>query len=203
MGNVDGYLNKKSWHPGSKKNLERVWLAEEQSKAQRIREHERASLVREERAWEMERDLACDEAAKRRGGVAWMYQSGPPSTSAKPKAEVRQEPGEKRTRTQAREDPGREEARLAKILEGIRSGIASSGGEAGDGSYGYVGIGCGDEEDEEDAFRIAQLPEAARRRELKRMRRQRKKRARRAKEEARRARLESAQRVLEEAGVAL
>ena len=198
MGKADGYLNKKSWPPGSKKNLERVWLAEEQANTRRISEDERARLVREERAWERERDLACDEAAKRRGGVAWIYQSSLPSTSAEPKrAEERHDPGEKRRKTQARDDPAREEARLNKMLEGIRSGIASSIGDADGGSYGYVGVGCGDEEDEEDAFRIARLPEAARRRELKRIQRQRRKRARREKEEARREKVREAKRVLE------
>ena len=206
MGNADGYLNKKSWHPGSKKNLERVWLAEEDAKERRRAEVERARVVCEERAWERERDLACDEAAKRRGGVAWMYQQSLPSSSAEPKpAEGRQEPGVKRRRSssQARDDPAREEARLNKMLEGIRSGIASSssGVEAGGGSYGYVAVGCGDEEDEEDAFRIARLPEAVRSRELKRIQRQRKKRARRAKEEARRAKVREAERVLKQAHV--
>ena len=198
MGKADGYLNKKSWHPGSKRNLEKVWKLEEEAKIRKLEEEVRAKQVREERDWERERDLTGDEAAKRRGGVAWMYQSAP-STSAKPNTEdgTRQD----KRRTQGNDDPARSQERLTKMLDGIRSGITSANGDPNGSSYGYVGVGCEDEEDEEDAFRIARLPEAERRKELKRIEKRRRKQKRREKEEARRARVAEAERVLEEAGL--
>ena len=200
---ANNYLNKKSWHPGSKRNLERVWKAEEEEKKQRVAVEERDKQLREEAAWEAEQELTADEAAKRKGGVAWMYQNGMPMTSAVAKGATAHavDVDKRRKQTQSRDDPARAEARLAKMLDGIRStGVPSAGGESG-GAYGFVGGEFQDEDDEDLAFRIAQLPEDERGKELKRIKKRERKEAKRAKEERRAREVQAARALLREAGI--
>jgi len=47
-----GYLGKKTWHPGSFKNIEKVWIAEQNFKNQEKRKAELLKKLKEERASE-------------------------------------------------------------------------------------------------------------------------------------------------------
>ena len=200
---ADSYLNKKAWHPGSTRNRERVWLAEQEHLRLEKEEEEKRKRRKEERDRELDLVLLASddlEKTKRRGGVAWMYEQGPPGTSfvsasasEDPKATTAAASGVHRSKGYQETD-ARAEARVAKMLDGIRrSGTAG----VGDGEYAFFGCQFEREEDEEDAWRLAMVPERDRQKALKRMRRKERKR----RSEARRREVAEAERVLREAGI--
>eukprot|EP01135_Chromosphaera_perkinsii_P006856 Nk52_evm11s621 gene=Nk52_evmTU11s621 len=47
---TSGYMNLKSFHPGTKRNVKRVWLAEQRAKEEKKRLEERDKILKEERA---------------------------------------------------------------------------------------------------------------------------------------------------------
>ena len=146
--------------------------------------------------------LASDdlEKAKRQGGVVWMYEQGLPGTSfvsasasEDPKATTAAASGVHRSKGYQEPD-ARAEAKVAEMLDGIRrSGTA----EAGDGEYAFVRCQFEREGDEDDACRLAMVPERDRQKALKRMRRKERKRW----SEARRREVPEAETVLREAGI--
>jgi hypothetical protein len=69
------FLSKKSWHTKNFANQEKVWLAEEQKRAEEQKTKELARQIQQERE-EEELDKVAGTKKKRDRGIDWMYEGG-------------------------------------------------------------------------------------------------------------------------------
>lgn len=84
------FLSKKSWHTKNKANQEKVWIAEEQKKAEEAKTKELAKQIQQEREQEEFDRIAGKKTLKDRG-IDWIYQGGTTGELAKQDAEEKQE----------------------------------------------------------------------------------------------------------------
>jgi N-terminal domain of CBF1 interacting co-repressor CIR/Pre-mRNA splicing factor len=85
-----GFLSKKSWHTKNKANQEKVWIAEEQKKAEEAKTKELARQIQQEREEEEFAKISGKTTIKDRG-IDWIYQGGTTGELAKQDAEKKQE----------------------------------------------------------------------------------------------------------------
>jgi hypothetical protein len=71
------YLSKKSWHPGSFGNIEKVWIAEQQKKDEEKRQSDRIKKLKEEKQIEELKLIQIKEGIIPESSLQrldWMYQ---------------------------------------------------------------------------------------------------------------------------------
>ena len=71
------YLSKKSWHPGSFQNIEKVWIAEQQKRDEETRHAERIKKLKEEKQIDELKMIQIKEGTIPESSLQrldWMYQ---------------------------------------------------------------------------------------------------------------------------------
>ena len=86
-----GFLSKKSWHTKNKANQEKVWIAEEQKKAEEAKTKELARQIQQEREEEEFAKISGKKTTIKDRGIDWMYQGATTGELAKQDAEKKQE----------------------------------------------------------------------------------------------------------------
>jgi hypothetical protein len=79
------FLSKKSWHTSKLCNQEKVWIAEQQQKAEEVKIKELAKQIQKEREEEELNRISGKKSNRLDRGIDWMYQGGPRS-DGKPSA---------------------------------------------------------------------------------------------------------------------
>lgn len=86
-----GFLSKKSWHTKNKANQEKVWIAEEQKKAEEAKTKELARQIQQEREEEEFEKISGKKTSIKDRGIDWMYQGATTGELATQEAEKKQE----------------------------------------------------------------------------------------------------------------
>lgn len=73
------FLSKKSWHTGKLANQEKVWVQEQEKKAEEVKIKELAKQIQQEREEEELNRLSGRNSTRLDRGIDWMYQGGPRS----------------------------------------------------------------------------------------------------------------------------
>lgn len=71
------FLSKKSWHTSKLCNQEKVWIAEQQQKAEEVKIKELAKQIQQEREEEELNRISGKKPSRLDRGIDWMYQGGP------------------------------------------------------------------------------------------------------------------------------